>query len=309
MQRHAVTANGLTLAVSDLGRGPAVLFCHGFPAVGASWLRQMEAVAAAGFRALAPDMRGYGDSDAPEGAEAYTPFHTVGDLVAILDHFGLADCVLVGHDFGASAAWYAAMMRPDRFRAVFGMSVAFRRLGGPSFLERLRAAGRDDFYMFAQMRPEADTAWVDAATTIPAFYYRSSGESPPAERWHAFDAGSMTRPAPNPATIDPAYLAQAVDAFARRGFHGPLNSYRALDRFFAVASGPYAGATIAQPSHFLTGALDGLRPFHPDEAVLREGLTDLRGITLLEGIGHWPQLEAPEAVNRSLLAFLAETAR
>ena len=309
MEQHEVPSNGIHLHVAELGGGPAVLFCHGFPAIGSSWRAQAAAVADAGYRALIPDMRGYGRSEAPEAATAYTPFHTVGDLVGLLDHFGIPDCIVVGHDFGASVAWNAAMMRPDRFRAVFGMSVPFQPPGGQSFLDRLRQAGRSDFYMFAQMRPEADAAWADAAATIPGCYYWTSGEPAAGERWDPFDPDGLLRPAPKrPETIDPAYLDEAVAAFARTGFHGPLSYYRALDPFFEVASGAYAGAIIRQPSWFLSGAEDGLRAFQPDEATMRKALPGLRGVTMLDGIGHWPQLEAAEAVNQTLLAFLQEIA-
>lgn len=308
MRHHRVPTNGIHLHVADLGAGPAVLFCHGFPAISASWKAQMQAVADAGYRALAPDMRGYGDSDAPKEAEAYMPFHTVGDLVGLLDHFKLPDCVVVGHDFGANVAWNAAMMRPDRFRAVFGMSVAFQRPGGPSFLDKLREAGRDDFYMFDQMRPDADEAWANAAVTIPAVYYRTSGEASSGERWDPFDAAGMRRAVLKPPAVIPKdYLREAVAAFGRTGFHGALNYYRAIDPFFALASRAYAGATLRQPSWFLTGAEDALRSFVPDEATMRQALPDLRGITVLEGVGHWPQLEAPEAVNTALLSFLAQS--
>ena len=307
MRHHRTPTNGVHLQVADLGEGPAVLFCHGFPAIGSSWRAQMAAVAGAGFRALAPDMRGYGGSDAPAAHTQYTPFQTVGDLVGLLDHFGLPDCVVVGHDFGANVAWNAAMMRPDRFQAVFGLSVPFQPFGGPSFLDELRRAGRDDFYMFAQMRPEAEAAWADAAVTIPACYYRTSGQAAAAERWNPFDAAGLLRAAPEPPDrINPAYLGEAVAAFQRSGFHGALNYYRAIDPFLAVASGPYAGATIAQPSWFLTGAEDGLRSFQPDEATLRRSLTDLRGLTVLDGIGHWPQLEAADQVSRTLVEFLSQ---
>lgn len=306
--RHRVPANGINLQVLELGAGPPVLFCHGFPAIAVSWEAQIRAVADAGYRALAPDMRGYGDSDAPAEAEAYTPFQTVGDLVGLLDHFALPDCVVVGHDFGANVAWNAAMMRPDRFRAVFGISVAFQQPGGPSFLDKLRAAGRDDFYMFDQMRPEADTAWADAAETLPAMYYWSSGQAPSGRQWDPFDWAGMRRPAPEPLRAVPsAYMEKAIAAFTRTGFHAPLNYYRAIDAFFAAASRAYAGARIHQPSYFLTGAEDGLRSFIPDEDAMRASLPGLRGVTTLEGVGHWPQLEGPEAVASALLAFLEQT--
>ena len=307
MRRNHVRTNGINLHVTELGEGPPVLFCHGFPAIAASWRAQMEAVAGAGYRAIAPDMRGYGRSDAPEAIDAYTPFQTVGDLVGLLDGLALASCTIIGHDFGANIAWNAAMMRPDRFRAVFGISVPFQRLGGVGLLDRLRAEGKMSFYMFAQMREEADAAWADAAVTIPGFHYWSSAQPPAGTRWDPFDPErGMLRPAPEPvATIDRDYLAQAVESFARTGFHGPLNYYRSIDAYYANAA-PYFGATIAQPSCFLTGAADGLRPFFPEEAVMREALTDLRGYTVLEEIGHWPQLEAATTVNAVILSFLAQ---
>jgi pimeloyl-ACP methyl ester carboxylesterase len=132
MNHREIEANGISLHFVEEGQGPAVIFCHGFPAIWSSWKAQMEGVASAGFMAIALDMRGYGGSSAPVEAEAYTPYQTVGDLVAILDAAGVATASVVGHDFGANIAWNAAMMRPDRFTAVCGMSVQFRQPGGPS---------------------------------------------------------------------------------------------------------------------------------------------------------------------------------
>ena len=117
MKHHQIEANGVSLHFVEEGQGPAVLFCHGFPAIWSSWKAQMRAVANAGFRAIALDMRGYGESSAPTDAEAYTPYETVGDLVAVLDACGVGTATVVGHDFGANVAWNAAMMRPDRFTA------------------------------------------------------------------------------------------------------------------------------------------------------------------------------------------------
>ena len=125
--QRMIESNGIRLNIAELGKGPLVLLCHGFPESWYSWRHQIDALAAAGFHAIAPDMRGYGGSSAPVEAEAYTPYETVGDLVAILDAAGVATASIVGHDFGASVAWNAAMMRPDRFTAVCGMSVQFRQ--------------------------------------------------------------------------------------------------------------------------------------------------------------------------------------
>lgn len=308
MRHHHIDAAGTRLHLVEQGSGPAVLFCHGFPAIWSSWRAQMAAVADAGWRAIALDMRGYGESDAPQGANAYMAAPCVGDLVGMLDALGIASAVLVGHDFGANVAWNAAMMRPDRFSAVFGIGVPFIQPGGPSFLDQLRAAGKDGFYMFAQMRAEADAAWADAATTIPGCYYWTSGQAPADRRWNPFDpARGLLRPAPEPLrAIDPNYIAEAVASFQRTGFHGGLNSYRAIDPFLALAARAYAGAVVRQPSFFLTGGRDGLNAVRqPSEASLRPALPGLRGFQTIQTAGHWPQLEAAAAVNAALTGFLA----
>jgi pimeloyl-ACP methyl ester carboxylesterase len=306
MRDHEIEANGISLHVVEKGEGPAVIFCHGFPAIWSSWKAQIDAVANAGFKAIAPDMRGYGASSSPVEAEAYTPHQTVGDLVAILDALGVATATVVGHDFGANIAWNAAMMRPDRFTAVCGLSVQFRQPGGPSFLDKLRAAGKLDFYWFEMMKAESDQAWSNAAESVPGMLYWTSGEAAEADRWNPFDPSrSFLRPAPATIrTMDLAYIADAIAAFTSTGFHGALNYYRALDAF-TQNSAAFAGAKIRQPSMFLAGTADGLNLVAPPNLdTMRSNLTDLRSFTMLEGVGHWPQLEAPDATNTALLGFL-----
>jgi pimeloyl-ACP methyl ester carboxylesterase len=303
-----IDAQGIKLHVVEQGNGPAVLFCHGFPAIWSSWQAQMDAIAEAGWRAIALDMRGYGESEAPANAEAYTAFQCVGDLIGVLDALNIATAVVVGHDFGANVAWQAAMMRPDRFTAVFGISVPFLQPQMPSFLDRLRQADKTNFYMFAQMRPEADAAWADAAHTIPGMYYWTSAEAPKDMQWDPFDPSrGLLRNAPEPLrSIDQGYLNEAVESFTRTGFHGGLNYYRAIDTYSGAALRPFAGATIRQPSFFLTGKQDGLNNLHaPTEAMLRPGLPDLRGFVTIDDAGHWPQLETADKVNDALLGFLA----
>jgi pimeloyl-ACP methyl ester carboxylesterase len=184
VKEYDVPTNGISLHVTEQGEGPAILFCHGFPDTSYTWRRQMEAVASAGYRALAPDMRGYGRSSAPADAALYTPLQTVGDLVGLLDALHIPSAVIVGHDWGASVAWGAAMMRPDRFKAVFCLAVPYVPRGDVSFFEYMRTTGhQNDFYMFEQSRPEADQTWADASVTIPGVLYWASGSAPTDKRW------------------------------------------------------------------------------------------------------------------------------
>lgn len=307
MKHSQIAVGELEFHVVELGTGKPVLFCHGFPDGWRGWRGQLEALAAAGYRAIALDMRGYGRSSAPTDPLAYTPFHTVGDLVGLLDALDLPTVTIVGHDFGASVAWCAALLRPDRFTAVFGVSVPFMPLGGPNFLHQLADAGRTDFYMFGQMEPAAVARWANAAVTYPAFLYWSSGSPAPAERWSIFGSpDAMVRPAPMalPPWADPADVAYAVAEFERTGFAGGLHYYHSLPLFMALGA-PFKGLLIKQPSFFLVGEADALNELtKPTEQSLRAVLPGLRGFLALPDVGHWPNREAPQAFNAALLGFL-----
>src|SRR5207248_2857223 len=113
------------LTQSLAGAGPLVVLCHGFPESWYSWRHQLAALAEAGFHAVAPDMRGYGQTDRPEAIDQYTLLHLVGDMVGLLDVLGAEQAVIAGHDWGAPVAWNAARLRPDRIRGVIGLSVPF----------------------------------------------------------------------------------------------------------------------------------------------------------------------------------------
>ena len=307
MKHSQIKVGDVDLYVAELGEGEPVVLVHGFPDLARGWRGQMEALAAAGYRTIAPDMRGYGRSSAPADPKAYTPFHTVGDLVGLLDALELPRVTIVGHDFGANIAWNAALLRPDRFTAVFCASVPFAPYGGPSFLDRIKASGTENFYMFDQMKPEADARWANAAVTYPAFLYWSSGSPPPIERWDPMKGNAhMLRPAPVriPPWADTADIAFAVSEFGRTGFHAPLNYYRSIEPFFELTRA-YSGLTIQQPSFYLVGEVDALNLMRPtSERELRSGLPGLRGFVELPGIGHWPNREAPDKFNAALLGFL-----
>src|SRR5260221_7565367 len=157
--QRMVETNGIRLNIAEQGpeRGPAqskapvVLLCHGFPESWYSWRRQLGALAAAGFHAVAPDMRGYGRSDRPDAIDQYTLFHLVGDMVGLLDALEAPTAVIVGHDWGATVAWHAALLRPDRFRAVIGLSVPFRPRGkAPPTSVMPRAADAQFYQLYFQ---------------------------------------------------------------------------------------------------------------------------------------------------------------
>ena len=136
---RTVVTNEIRMHLAEVGEGPLVLLCHGFPELWYSWRHQLSAIAEAGFRAVAPDMRGYGQTDRPEAIDQYTVFHMVGDMVGLLDALGADQAIIAGHDWGAAVASQAAQLRPDRFRGVIGLSVPFRaraRHGRPQSCRR-----------------------------------------------------------------------------------------------------------------------------------------------------------------------------
>jgi pimeloyl-ACP methyl ester carboxylesterase len=312
IQESAVSVNGITLNVVQQGRGAPVLFVHGFPDTARTWQRQMATVAAVGYHAIAVDMRGYGRSSAPADPSQYTPLHLVGDLTALLDALHLDRATVVGHDWGAYVAHHAALLRPDRFPAVFGVSFPYSPRDDSSTTDKIRALGVPYFYVFEQQKLEADQQWADARRSIPSALYWASGSPAAAQRWSPFDpARSILRPAPAtlPAWIDPGYLAHNTTEFARTGFHGALNYYRAIQQSFELTA-PWKGAAIEVPSYYAFGAIDGLVELgRPTRDTLRQAQPHLLGVLEIADVGHWPQHEAPDVLNEALLRFLRRTTR
>ena len=173
-----VKANGISLNVVEQGQGPLVLLCHGFPESWHSWRHQLDALAAAGFHAVAPDMRGYGKSDRPEAIDQYTIFHLVGDLVGVLDGLEAPTAVIIGHDWGASIAWQAARLRPDRFRAIVSLSVPFRPRSPARPTSLMPQTADAQFYQLYFQEPGVAEAEFekDPRLTLRAMLYGGSGE-------------------------------------------------------------------------------------------------------------------------------------
>jgi pimeloyl-ACP methyl ester carboxylesterase len=303
---------GLRMRIASQGSGPLVLLCHGFPESWVSWRSQLAALAAAGYRAVAPDMRGYGGTDAPADPAQYSLLHTVGDLVGLVSALGETQALVVGHDWGAPAAWHAALLRPDVFRAVVGMSVPYSPPHRTDILSALARRGVSTFYMQYFQTPGVAEAELEAdvPSTMRRISYGLSGDGPGGMAGVLPPGGGFLSqtvdPPVLPAWLDADDLAYVTAEFERTGFRGAMNWYRAL-RLNSELLAPWWGAAIRQPALFIGGARDDVLRFPASQAAIAQfphHLPGLRGSHILDGAGHWIQRERADAVNALLLDFL-----
>ncbi|MFN0186801.1 MAG: alpha/beta fold hydrolase [Aquabacterium sp.] len=313
------TVNGIRMRVAGCGPadGPLVVCCHGWPESWYSWRHQLLALGAAGYRAVAPDMRGYGGTEAPEAIDQYSILHLVGDtvdLVGALTPRGQAPrAVIVGHDWGAPVAWNAALLRPDVFRAVAGMSVPWTPPSRTDLLSALRKQGITTFYMQYFQAPGVAEAEFerDVTESLRRIHYSGSGDAPPRATFGVLGEGKgfldgTVRPDSQPEWMTEADLAYYAGEFSRAGFRGGLNWYRNLRRNFELMA-PWRGCVIRQPSLFIAGERDGVLKFPASKAQIdayAQTLPCLRGCHILAGAGHWVQRERAAEVNALLLGFL-----
>lgn len=321
---RTVEANGIRMHLAEMGAGPLVLLCHGFPESWYSWRHQLPALAEAGFHAVAPDMRGYGQSDRPAAIDQYTMLHLVGDLVGLLDALGAEEAVIAGHDWGAAVAWHAALLRPDRFRAVVGLCVPFRPRGGERPTTSMPQTETALFYQLYFQDPgvaEADLE-RDVRLFIRGNLYTNSGDNPrlapgavpaadigmvPREGGLLpFYAGERAAPSVMPPWIGEADVDFYAGEFARTGFRGGLNYYRNIDRNWELLA-PFAGAKVTVPALFVVGDRDLVMAFRGTNRLVHDlsrHVPQLRRTLILPGCGHWTQQERPAEINAAIIEFL-----
>ena len=314
---RTIDVGELSLRVALEGEGPLVLMVHGFPESWYSWRHQMAPIAAAGFTAAAIDVRGYGGSDKPHPVDAYAMQHMVADVAGAIEALSPgAPAVLIGHDWGAPIVWNSALTRPDRVRAVAGLSVPYVGVPTRSMSEMIQqvftSRGKFFYQHYFQDEGVAEAEMeADVRGAVRRFYYAISGDAPDGT-WPVDKVVGdsllhrLPDPSPFPAWLTPADLDYYVGEFERSGFRGPINRYRNHDRDFAWLSG-FQGRTIDQPSLFIGGQRDlvltmfGRTDFIP---LMKTQLTDLRGADILPGCGHWTQQEQPQEVNARLIPWL-----
>jgi pimeloyl-ACP methyl ester carboxylesterase len=291
-----VDVGGIELHVAECGTGPVVLCCHGFPELWYSWRHQLPALAAAGFRAVAPDQRGYGRSGRPEAVEDYDILHLGHDMVGLLDALGVDQGVVVGHDWGAIVAWHLAQAVPERLHGVAALSVPFwpRMPRRPTEMWK-EIFGDQFFYILYFQAPGVADAQMEAdpGAFLRLFMRRASSdvfdgtaEVPPRRTWLSDEEFGV-------------YEAE----FRRTGFTGGLNWYRNFDRNWELTA-ETATRKVEIPALFLAGERDPVLQFVSPEP-MGEWVPGLRESVLIPGAGHWIQQERPAETNEVLLRFLS----
>ena len=318
--QRIVESNGIHLNIAEKGSGPLVLLAHGFPESWYSWRHQIDGLAAAGFHVVALDMRGYGTSDQPKAIDQYTIFHLVGDMVGVLDALQTPRAVIVGHDWGATVAWQAALMRPDRFRAVVGLSVPFRPRGMVKPTSVMPRTDDAQFYMLYFQEPGLAEAELerDPRWTIRTMLFGASGDG--------VAAAAVSGKAPDvamvpngsgflqgrgaPATLPPWLSEADVDFYGaelkRSGFRGALNYYRNIDRNWEL-QGSLAGAIVTIPALYIAGDRDLVVSFPGTDrllANLKTFVPELQKTLIIRGCGHWTQQERPDEVTAAIIGFV-----
>ncbi len=321
-----IDVNGVTLRVCQAGdpADPTVVLCHGFPELAYSWRHQMAPLADAGFHVVAPDQRGYGHSSAPGEVDAYGIGNLAGDLIGLLDHFGKDDAAFVGHDWGALIMWDLARLHPQRARALVGVSVPFVQWPAPpTQLMKMLYGDRFFYILYFQEQgiaeAELDADAYDSMAKIlwsaggTGFGARDRSTGPAAMEGTGFLTQMNEPPArpfvgPEGPWLTEADLTTYAAEFSHSGFFGPVSYYRNLDANFDIVKdlGP---ERLTMPVYFIGGTLDVVNVMDPSGIDrMQRLLPDFRGYTLLDGVGHWIQQEAPAAFNAALLNFLSDVA-
>lgn len=314
MEHRVVTANGIRIHLAEEGEGPLVLLIHGFPESWYSWRHQLPALAEAGFRAAAIDVRGYGRSSAPSTIESYRMLQHVADNLGVVEALGATDAALVGHDWGAPIAANSALLRPDVFRALALLSVPYSPRGSTRPSDAFRAmAGEEEFYIEYFQQPGRAEAEIeeDVRSWLLGFYYSASGDAPRAEGGTiaTIPPGHKMRerfamPETMPAWLSDGDLEFYVSEFERTGLTGGLNRYRNADRDWEDLAA-FAWQPIRVPSLFIGGDRDGPTVWGAGAiARFEQNLPALHGSHILKGCGHWTQQERAAEVNALLIEFL-----
>jgi pimeloyl-ACP methyl ester carboxylesterase len=313
VKHRTIRTNGINMHVAEAGEGPTVLLLHGFPETWYSWRRQLPALAGAGFRAIAPDLRGYGQTS---NVDTSTLRDNLTDLTGLLDASGVAAAAIVGHDQGAVIGWAAAQLFPERFTAMVALGVPYPSRPPTPLTQYLKLNNPGKFNVvsyFQELGVAESELDADPARTLRMTLYALSGQAPVdlVPRWLVGtpEGSGFLDPLPDPGPpsqwsdwLTDTDLERYTREFARTGFTGAILRYRALDSDWSDL--PQVGTLrVAQPTLYVTGELDSAYRFGSLDP-MRANAPGLRACVLLPGCGHWTQQERADEVNVHLINFL-----
>lgn len=306
---QTLAVNGINMHVAEKGQGPVVLLIHGFPETWYAWRHQIASLAALGYRAVAPDLRGYGDTDAPPSVTSYSILHLVGDIVALIDSLGQEQVFVVGHDWGALVAWSLCQFRADKVKAMVALSVPFTpRNPTRKSVDYLRSTYGDDYYICRFQEPgaiESEFARLGTALVLKKLLtYRTPGPLfIPKEGW-----GSPDEQIPLPSWISDEDINYYATKFDKSGFSGGLNYYRSLDLNWELTAA-WTGARVMVPVKFIVGDLDltynspGMQDYiHKGGLKKYVPLLD-DDVAVMKGVGHFINEEKPHQVTAYIDEF------
>lgn len=318
MISRMVKTDVLEFHILEAGSGPLVVLLHGFPDLAIGWTHQIKALSQAGYRVVAPDLRGYGQTGGPHDQDGYSLFSLVGDVVALVEAVGSEKAVVIGHDWGAALAWHCALLRPDMFQAVMALSVPYqaRRNQGPptevmQYLSEKHGLGQ--LYLASFKAPAAhEPLDADVEQALRKMFWAFDGATEARKRssgYHAGDQGlldTISDEAVLPPWMTPEHFAAYVEAFAKGGFERPVHWYRKIDANWQRTRW-LQGRKVRVPACFMVGENDPTRIYMArNEEELATKVPELLSATVVPGAGHWLQQEKPEIVNDAILAFLWE---
>jgi pimeloyl-ACP methyl ester carboxylesterase len=314
-RHHMLDVGDIALHVVEQGRGLPVVMCHGFPGLWYSWRHQLPVLAEAGYRAIAVDMRGYGRSGRPASSASYDRRHTVADMVGLLDGLGIEDAVFVGHDFGAALVWDLPQWAPGRVKALMQLSVPRMPVSKRPPTELYARMAEQHFvhvHYFQEQGPADEELGAAPERFLANVFWALSGGYRYLNIWqHPSEGNGYLDVLPEAPPLPWPWLSQEefayyIDEFRRTGFTGGLNWYRAYDHVWnEKQSRPDEPVTV--PTMFLVGERDPVLQMMGSDALKQmEGhVPGLRDVHIVEGAGHFVQMEAAGEVNEAMLAFLA----
>lgn len=310
-----IETNGIRMRLATAGdSGPLVIMAHGWPESWYSWRHQIQAVAEAGYRVVAPDMRGYGATDAPPNVEDYDIVTLAADMVGIVDAYGEEQAIIMGHDWGSIVAWNTVLLHPERFSALVAMSVPYSGRAQQSPLESWRAAYGDNFYyILYHQEPGVAEAEYDADPygLLSRLYLSPDSPREPAQitdrhRSAGGWIGRLGAPQGLPDWLTQSDLNYFVGQFSEAGFRGGVNYYRNFHRNWEITP-QLATARVTVPTLFIAGENDVVIAGASQgrlQGAMNRVVDDLRDVVILPEAGHWIQQELPEETNAAVLDFL-----